>query len=98
MEKKDQKLQEQQLLKEFKDIGYGLKLKCHFSKQAQKYLTDRHNKGIKELKSNGKYPIETGENGYTSLLGVWKFTKSRGLNSAIGIKKIWMATILNNPL
>lgn len=86
------------LLKEFQEKGYGLKLKSHFSKEAQEYLTDRHNKGIQELKDNGNFPTEIGQNGYTSLLGVWTFTKSRGISCAIGKKQIWTASVLNNDL
>ncbi len=91
-------MEKEKLLKEFKEKGYGLKLKSHFSEKAQIYLTDRHKKGIQELKSTNQYPIKTGDNGYTQLLGVWGFTKSRGISCAIGKKQIWMATVLNNPL
>ncbi len=88
----------EKLMKEFKEIGYGLKSINSFSEDAKNYLKDRHNRGIKELKLKAEFPTKTGQNGYTTLLGVWKYTKSRGIKCAIGKKYIWMATILNNNL
>jgi len=85
-------------MKEFKEIGYGSKEVKSMSQEAQKYIIDRHNRGIKELKETDCYPTKTGDNGYTVLLGVWRFTKSRGINCAIGLKQVWMASILNNEL
>ena len=86
------------LKEEFRVKGYGLKLVSCFSKEAQAYIIDRHQRGIKELKLKGKYPTKTGDNGYTVLLGVWYFTKSRGFKCAVGKKTVWTATLLNNDL
>jgi len=86
------------LLKEFQEIGYGLKYINTFSNEAKEYLMDRYNKGIQELKTKNNYPTKTGDNGYTKLLGVWYYTKSKNIQSAIGKKYIWMASILNNNL
>ena len=86
------------LKNEFKKIGYGLKNVFQFSQKAQKYIIDRHKRGIKELKRKGEYPTQSRDKGYTQLLGIWKFTKSRKIDCAIGLKKVWMATILNNDL
>jgi len=88
----------QNLRKEFRKIGYGCKSINLFSQDAKKYIIDRHIRGIEELKRFGKYPSETGDNGYTELLGMWSYTKSKGLNCAIGTKQVWMASILNNEL
>ena len=90
------KNQSLELMNEFKKIGYGFKNINIFSKQAQKYIIGRYKRGITELKRIGKYPTQTGDNGYTLLLGVYYFSKSGGLDSAIGLKKVWMASILNN--
>ena len=92
------KLIKESLLKEFKKIGYGLKYISTMSKEAQDYIIDRHKKGIKELKKLKEYPSKTGDCGYTSLLGCWYYTKSGGFRSAIGLKTVWMATLLNNDL
>ena len=86
------------LMKEFKAIGYGQKDISLMTKKVQDYIIDRHNRGIKELKDTNKFPTKTGDNGYTSLLGIWGFTKSKGIDCSIGLKSVWMATILNNDL
>lgn len=83
------------IFKEFLIKGYGLHLTKSYSKNAQEYIKDRYKRGVTELKASKGYPTKTGENGYTKLLGVWTFTKSRGLDSAIGLKRIWTASILN---
>lgn len=86
------------LNKEFKQKGYGLKQIKAFSEEAQKYLIDRHNRGLIELKRLKEYPLKTGDSGYTRLLGMWRYTKSKGLDASVGLKTAWMATILNNDL
>lgn len=84
---------------EFHKKGYaGNVYVRHFSKEAQEYIIDRHNRGIAELKAMGRYPKENKDNGYTALLGVWFYTKSKGIDCAIGLKKVWMATLLNEDL
>ncbi len=83
---------------EFRGIGFGNKSISIFSEEAKSYLLDRHHRGIEDLKQRGEYPSRTGDNGYTPLLGIWRFTKSKGIDCAVGKKHIWMATILNNDL
>lgn len=85
-------------MKEFREIGYGSKDVKSMSQEAQDYILDRYGRGIRELKATNSYPTKTGDNGYTVLLGVWSFTKSKGIYCAVGLNKVWMATILNNKL
>ena len=88
----------ERLQKEFISIGYGLMYINDFSEEAKEYIIDRYHRGIEELKAKKEYPTETGDNGYTRLLGVWRYTKSGGLDSAISKKTVWMATLLNDEL
>lgn len=84
---------------EFRERGYaGNVYITSFSKEAQEYIIDRHNRGIAELKAKGKYPKENKDNGYTALLGVWYYTKRGGIDCAIGLKKVWMAQLINEDI
>ena len=94
---------ENKLKKEFKKFGYGYINISKFSDKAREYILDRYNRGIKQLKSRRNLiwlDMESGysDNGYTALLGVWKYTKSKGIESSINNKIVYMATLLNNKL
>lgn len=86
------------LKEEFLERGYGTEYVSSFSKEAQEYIISRHNRGIAKLKTQGRYPKETGDNGYIALLGVWYYTKSRDIDCAIGLEKVWMASLINQDL